>query len=614
LKFTDLTDEQQKFATTKDRHIIALASAGAGKTASLVHFIHDKIQLGVQPDEIISFSFTRKAANELKERVNNFFKKQNYNFKYISTIHSFCWNELIKPFYQDIGYTNIPTIVHDFPDEFMEKEYKDHGKKKERGPFNKSFMQTVSKDLQNEDFTKPQTVRLLQYLVQHNLVMFDLMIHLANFVLEEPESQIKVIKAIGPIKYVITDEAQDLNPAQYKFTKLLNSVFTTDEYDANLVKVGDFKQSIYGFRGSDPKIISTFTEEFDPSVEIMSYNFRSAPEIVELANNIADTIDLGNDKLNESKVSHAAKTDVEGDVYNIYDVEEFIDELKLFGQPLHETCILARTNQAIKQLAKILGKLEIPYYLHTEYDILKRAEVKLFMSMLSLVSHGYNKSIVIDLIKAVKGGIPMKIAAGINKCGSMKDIGNMFGGIKKIPELTRIYNDLERGKFHVAIPQIAKMLETPKKSSVQMEQSLQRFHRDLNEVKTREGLDSWMEALEEMLFEAQFLEEKSAHKVQLMTVHKAKGLQWKTVMFIYDFSLLEQVENDFYNIEEEKRVVYTAVTRPKENLVIWDLEQSMMSDLFYKGKLERMVENGLKRGMLNIEDFSKYNNEETSDV
>ena len=376
--------------------------------------------------------------------------------------------------------------------------------------------------------------------------------------------------------------------------------------ECRLVMVGDFKQSIYGFRGSSPELLNTFLGEFKPSVEVMTFNFRSAPEIVALANDIAKTIDLGTKELNASQLSHAAQTDLQGDVYNIYDVEEFIDELKLLENPLHETCILARTNQAIKQLAKTLGKLEIPYYLHTEYDILKRAEVKLFMNMLSLVSHGYNKSLVVDLISSIKGSIPIKVASSINKCSSMKDVGNMFSDIKKIPEMIKIYNDLEKGQFHLAISQIAKMLENPKKTAAQMEQSLQRFHRDLNEVKTREGLSSWMEALEEMLFEAQFLDEKSAHKVQLMTVHKAKGLQWTNVMFIYDFSLLEQVENDFYNIEEEKRVVYTAVTRPKQNLVIWDLPQSEMSELFYKGKLERIIENGLKRGLLDLEEFSKY--------
>ena len=608
MKNTGMTDEQIKFATTKNKHIIALASAGAGKTFSLVHFINDKIQDGVKPDEIISFSFTRKAANELKERVNKFFekdKKKKYEFPYISTIHSFCWNELIKPFYQDIGYTNIPTIIHEFPDEFMEQEFKTHGKKKEKTVFNKQFMNSISKDLQREDFKEPETVRLLQYLVGHNLVMFDLMIHLANFVLDDEDSRPKVIKALGTIKYVITDEAQDLNPAQYRFTKLLNQTFSTDTYTVNLVKVGDFKQSIYGFRGSDPRIINTFVEEFNPSVEIMSYNFRSAPEIVALANDIADTIDLGNDALNASKVSKAGSSIKEGDVYNIYDVEEFIEELKLIEKPLHDTCILARTNQAIKQLAKVLGKLQIPYYLHTEYDILKRAEVKLLMNMLSLVSHGYNKAIALELIKAIKGGIPMKIASAINKCSSMKDIERMFSDVKQIPEMSKIYHELEKGQFHFAIPKIAMMLETPKKTKDQIEHSLNRFYRDLNEVKTREGLSSWMEALEEMLFEAQFLEEKAQHKVQLMTVHKAKGLQWNNVIFIYDFSLLEQVENDFYNLEEEKRVVYTAVTRPKENLCIWDLEQSEMSELFYKGKLERMIENGIKRGLIDLDNFAK---------
>ena len=106
--------------------------------------------------------------------------------------------------------------------------------------------------------------------------------------------------------------------------------------------------------------------------------------------------------------------------------------------------------------------------------------------------------------------------------------------------------------------------------------------------------------------QAQFLEEKQQGKVQLMTVHKSKGLQWDNVLFIYDFSLLEQVENDFYDLEEEKRVVYTAVTRPTTNLVIWDLEQQMISSYFTKGSLLKMIENALKKGILDIEDFSKY--------
>jgi len=606
LKFTDLTDEQQKFALTKDKHIIALASAGAGKTHTIIFFINDKIKNGVKPHEIISFSFTRKAANELKDRVNKFFAKENYDFKYISTIHSFCWNELIKPFYKEVGYTKIPTITHEFPEDFMEKEFKTHGKKMEKGAFNKRFMKTVSKDLQNEDFSEPETIRLLQYLVEHNLVMFDFMIHLSNFVLETDEHKTKVALSIGRIKYVITDEAQDLNPAQYKFTKLLQTLFTTENSKTNLIKVGDFKQSIYGFRGSDPKIINQFTEEFNPSVEIMSYNFRSAPEIVDLANDIAETIDLGNDALNASKEAKHGSSIEEGEVYNIYDVEEFLDELKLIETPLHETCILARTNQAIKQLAKILGKLNIPYYLHTEYDILKRAEVKLLMSMLSIVSHGYNKSIMIDMIKAVKGGVPMKIASSINKCDNVAMVDRMFRDIKKIPELCSAYADLEKGQFNSAIPKIAKMMENPKKPAEAIKQSLERFYRDLNEVKTKEGLSSWMEALEELLFEAQFLEEKQAGKVQLMTVHKSKGLQWDSVIFIYDFSLLEQVENDFYDLEEEKRVVYTAVTRPKTNLCIWDLPNSDMSELFYKGKMERMVDNGIRKGFLDVDDFAKY--------
>lgn len=225
---SNMTDEQLKFAKTRNQHVIALASAGAGKTHSLIHFIHDKMSDGVKPEEIISFSFTRKAANELKERINKFFEKKNYNFKYISTIHSFCWNELIKIYFKEIGYTCIPTIVHDLPEEFMENEYKTHGKKKDKTTFTKGFLNTISKDFQKEDFDAPESVRLLQYLVQHNLVMFDLMIHLANFILEDVDCIENVKKTFNGVKYIITDEAQDLNPAQYRFIVRLRDV-TGDE-------------------------------------------------------------------------------------------------------------------------------------------------------------------------------------------------------------------------------------------------------------------------------------------------------------------------------------------------------------------------------------------------
>jgi len=597
-----LTQEQEEFATTRDTHILALASAGAGKTHTLIKFIQDKIEYGVKPKEIISFSFTRKAANELKERVENNFKGKDLDFKYISTIHSFCWNELIKKYHKEIGYSTIPTIIHELPEEFVDTEFKKVGKKKDRSQFNRELNKTISDDLQKEDFGEDETNRLLEYLIKNNLVMFDLMIHLANFLLEY-ESE-KIVESMPDIKYVITDEAQDLNPAQYKFTKLLQSNFENDT-GTYLVKVGDFKQSIYKFRGSDPKIINKFVEEFDPVVRIMSYNFRSAPEIVDLANEIAEQIDLGSEELNKSKFQKAHHTDLQGDIYYIDDVEDFIEELKLIEKPYEETCILARTNSVIKELAKILGRLEIPYYLHTDFDILKRSEVKYFMNLLSLYTHGYSKPIMLDLIKLAKGSIPLKVDSGITKCQSVSDIKKMFGDIKKIPEIVKSYQFIEKGDFHSAIQMIGSLLENKKKTRQQIIDSLNRFHADLKRVKNDENLDTWMEALEELLFEAQFLEQKTKGKVQLMTVHKAKGLQWDNVIFIYNFDILEAVEDDFYDIEEERRVVYTAVTRPKTTLSIWDIDRNDMTALFTRKNLMKMIEKGLARGHISKDDFPK---------
>ena len=601
----NLTEEQHKFATTKQKHLLVLAAAGAGKTGSVVHFIADKIASGSKPKNIISFSFTKKAANELKERVKNHFKKEQYDFQYIATIHSFCWNELIKPFHTELGYTDIPTIVHEYPDEFVEKEHKEHGKKKERMAYMKRFTNLVSVDLQEETFGEQETYRLISYLLEHNLIIFDLMVPLANLVILERREMVK--KAMGKIDYIITDEAQDLNRSQYKFTKILQELFTDDTHTTYLVKVGDFKQSIYGFRGSDPKIINTYIEEFNPNVEILSKNFRSAPEIVQFANEFAEEISMNSEDLDRSKISIATQNHLDGDVHEIEGVEDFLEEIRLFEKPLDQICILARTNTLIKSVAKVLAKLEIPYYLHTEFDILKRQEVKILMSMLSMTTKGYNRALAVDLIKNVKGGVPIKIAGNIGRCESMQMVGRMFGDIKKIPELVEVYSLLEHADFDKAFPKLARLLETTKKPAISIQQSLERFHKDLKEVKLRENLSTWIEALEELLFEAQFLEEKTQGKVQLMTVHKSKGLQWKSVIFLYDFSLLDDdSKTAFYDPEEEQRVVYTALTRPEQNLSFWNLSREDNSHYFTKGGLIAAIERGIKYGELDIADYSRY--------
>ena len=313
--------------------------------------------------------------------------------------------------------------------------------------------------------------------------------------------------------------------------------------------------------------------------------------------------------IDKSKISIATQHHLDGDVHEIKDVEDFLEELKNIEHPLEQTCILSRTNTLIKAMAKVLQKLEIPYYLHTEFDILKRQEVKILMSMLSMTTKGYNRALAIDLIKNIKGGVPIKIASNIGRCENMGMVGRMFGDIKKIPEMVEVYKLLEAAQFEDAFPKLAHLLATPKKPAISIQQSLERFHKDLREVKIRENLNTWMDALEELLFEAQFLEEKTQGKVQLMTVHKAKGLQWKSVIFLYDFDLLQESrKNDFYDPEEEQRVVYTALTRPEENLSYWDLDKDSNSKYFTKGGLIRAIERGIKYGELDLDEYSKYSN------
>jgi DNA helicase-2/ATP-dependent DNA helicase PcrA len=601
----NLTDEQQEFVNDRSGHILALASAGAGKTHSLVYFIEDKIKYGIKPNQIISFSFTKKAANELKERVQKQFKKQKLQFDYISTIHSFCWNEIIKPFYKDFGYNSVPNVITDYQEIILDELYSKMKTKEDRKTFVNRVKTNIREDLQKEDFERVETAYLLEILVKNNMIMFDFMIHFANFALEEfPE---KIREKMGDVKYILQDECQDSNKAQYRFLKLLQQTFKEPMLGMPyLVFVGDFKQSIYGFRGSDPKVIKSFYDEYNPKVHFLSYNFRSSPEIVEFANKFAENIDLGDDFLNQSKYQKYGGAVETGDVYKIFDVDEFLDELKLIEQPLHETCILARTNQTVKTLAKTLQLLQIPYYLHTEYDILKRIEVKFIMNLMNIVSSGYSKMLILETIKLAKGGIPLAISKYIDECHNMNDIKNKFNNIKKIDEIVRSYNYIRVGEFEKAIPIIADLFKNNTKTKENIEILLNRFLTDLKKIKMDNGYSTWMEALEDLLFEAQFLTKKQEGKVQLMTVHKAKGLQWNNVIFIYDMSILEAPEHNFYDIDEEFRVVYTAATRPKQNFVLWNVDNEMQRNLFMMEDLVKLVKRSIKKGVLDVNEFKKY--------
>ena len=605
-----LTEEQERFAKSSNNHMVALASAGSGKTHTIIHFIANKIIFDlIRPEQIISFSFTKKAANELKDRVNKFFKKEKYEFPFISTIHSFAWNVLIKKLYKRLGYSKIPNVSSEIPDVFSDyiiKKYKKAFKKSDASDEQKKkyIRKRITESLMNVDFDDIFLKEFAKYSVENNIITFDLMIGFAIILLMDEELYDEVKKAIGyDIKYIIVDESQDLNISQYTFIKLLHEIYP----ESYVVMVGDIKQSIYGFRGSEPKIINHFIKNFNPEIHFLSYNFRSAPEIVEYANEVCKMLDLGDEKLNENKFQKVVHEDKEGYIEEIYDFEDFLDVIKSIKKPYEETAILARSNMMLHTIAKIFDKLEIPYYLHSEYDLLKRKEVKMFLRLMNL-RENYNKVDILELVKLVKGSIPLKIQSNIDRVENIEIFYKMFKDIKLIKEIVELILLAEDMMFEKLFEKIADIIviKNKDKDREKIISYLKRLYNDISNIQQEYGYETWEEALEHLYFEYQFLSKKTKGKIQLLTIHKSKGLQWKNVILLIP-EFFEECSDEFDNYdecEEEKRVYYVGVTRAEENLYIWKLD-SMQKESFNNRSYANAIDKLLKYGKISKNEFPK---------
>jgi len=597
------TKEQKDFIRAKDNHILTLASAGSGKTFSIVNFIVDKLKNGVESNEIIAFSFTKKASNELKDRILKSVKKGE-ELRYISTIHSFCWNYFIIPYYKHIGYTSLPVITHQYPEDYIKKicEFNDIDTSNKEYKSTKKYlemMDKLSKDLNSRSFSLMETIFLDKFLKKKNIIMFDFMTHYANEILLEHKELVEDL--LKNIKYIIVDEAQDVNPSQYKFIELLHNVIKDFGGNVNIVKVGDIKQCIYAFRGSDPMLLKEFINDFNPSVYYLSSNFRSGDKIVDNANKfVSNYIDLKDKKLNKSLIQVAHNKG--GIVKKIEKNFDFLRAVLSCEKPLHNNCILTRSNKMAVNVAKVLKELKVPYYLHSEYEMLKRVEIKLLINFIK-ISNSFNMFLMKDIIKAIKKSIPSKLEKIIEE---LEDCNNIDFFIKKtlkykgIKEIYQLYNLFRLNDFDKAFNLIGELLKTKEKKKEYIIENLNIFLDELEKIKRENDLGTFNNTIDYLMFQMEENDKNYKDKIQIMTIHKAKGLEWDKVILIYseffydkifmnEYALSKLTDEELKMIEEEKRVWYTAITRPKNELILWiiDSKEWLFSQKYMKSTIEK---------------------------
>jgi DNA helicase-2/ATP-dependent DNA helicase PcrA len=551
--------------------MIILAGAGSGKTRVLTHKVLYLIEQGVNPENILMVTFTNKAANEMKERMKKFFfiKGQSaINYPTVSTFHSLC----AKMLRMEGEFIGIPKnfLIYDTQDQkdtikecfnllnISIKEYKPN-----------SVLANISQaknELINEmeypQYSRGhfQEVVSRVYLVYQRLLKENAAVDFDDLILKTVElfrkNPLVLEKYQNKFKYILVDEYQDTNHAQYQLTKMLSRRW------GNICVVGDFSQSIYSFRGADFLNLSKFKDDFPQTKTFsLSQNYRSTQRILDAAgaviskNNTHPVLQLwtenkkGDDvfiheSLNEQKEAEYIMKKIREIIYQNPDIK------------YSDFCVLYRTNAQSRSIEEVFIHNSLPYILIGGTRFYERKEVKDVLAYLKFFVNPNDKISLKRIEKLGKGRLE-KFNAFVNDFKieqeeKSKTINILDNVLKKTDYLTlydekdeedlaRLENIKELRSVALAFPELGAFLENVSL----VEQEYMPDH-----IKDENG-------------------KKDA--VNLMTMHAAKGLEFPVVfivgmeegLFPHSRSLSDKNE-----LEEERRLCYVGMTRAKEKLFL----------------------------------------------
>ena len=602
MNLENLNKEQQEAVLYNDGPLLILAGAGSGKTKVLTTKIAYLIEeLDVLPWEILAITFTNKAALEMKERVDKMIGQKAKDIQ-ISTFHSFGLR-ILRENYKKLDYDNN-FVIMDSDDSLtivkkilktLNYDPKIYNPKAIRNKISNCKNELLSpSDYEKyiaSDYEKVVSEVYYKYeekLKQNNAVDFDDLLLLP----------IKLFRKFPDVlqhyqeryKYILIDEYQDTNEAQYILSKMISAKYK------NICVVGDADQAIYGFRGANYKNILNFEKDYPNAKSIkLEQNYRSTKTILDAANCVIKN----NEKRKEKNLW---STKGEGDkitYYRAYDEKDEsyytameIKKLLDAGKDASDIAILYRTNAQSRVIEEELLKQNIPYRIVGGFSFYQRKEIKDLLAYLKLIYNPKDDVSFLRVINTPKRGIGLKSIEHLTAKADLENI-SLFEAIESGKELSfkELILSLQNIKEKVTLTElIDKVLDaTGMKKELESEKSIESEIRleNLEEFKSitkafeeRMGLVS----LEDFLYEVSLVNDKDEykdprHKVSLMTIHAVKGLEYDVVfvlgleegIFPHLNSLMSSSET-----EEERRLRYVAITRAKEKLYLLNARRRML--------------------------------------
>lgn len=628
--YETLNSVQQEAVYHTRGPVLILAGAGSGKTRVLTHRIAYLIdEEGVNPWNILAITFTNKAAGEMRERVDQIVGYGSENV-WVSTFHSTCVR-ILRRYIDKIGYDRNFTIYDSDDQKTVVKEVckklnidtKVHKERSLMSAISSAKDELVTPDelliRAGTDFAKnriAQVYREYQNILKNNNALdFD---DLIMKTVELLSTQADVLEYYqNRFKYIMVDEYQDTNTAQFKFISILASKYK------NLCVVGDDDQSIYKFRGANIYNILNFEKEYpDAKVIKLEQNYRSTKNILNAANRVIE-----NNSGRKEKSLWTSNEEGDKVAFEQYNTEheeaagivDDIDTLIRDGKARFSECaVLYRTNAQSRVLEEKFVLRGIPYRIIGGQNFYARKEIKDLLCYLKTIDNGRDDLAVRRIINVPKRGIG---AASLNKVDDFAVSRGIsfFEGLEAAEEIPGL------GKAAGKITGFVNMIQVlrAKLEYITLAQLLQEIIDETGYVKELEAEETEeatarIENIDELMNKiiayedeheepnlSEFLEEVSLvadidnldetnEKVVLMTLHSAKGLEFPYVYMtgmedgLFP-SYMSIVSDDSLAIEEERRLCYVGITRAMKHLTLTYAKSRMVHGSTQYNKVSRFV-------------------------
>ena len=601
-----LNDKQYEAVVNTEGPCLVIAGAGSGKTKVLTHKIAYLIgEKGAKPWDILAITFTNKAANEMKERIANLVGDDAKDI-WMGTFHSICVR-ILRRFIDRIGFDSS-FIIFDTSDQrtlvkacmrdlaIDDKLFNDRSVLSEISNAKNEMLEPAQYTARsNGDFRKEKIATVYELyqkrLKENNAIDFDDIINYTIKILMENPDILEYYA--NKFKYVLVDEYQDTNKAQFTLVTLLASKH------GNITVVGDNDQGIYSFRGADISNILNFERDF-PGTKIikLEQNYRCTGNILKAANSVI--------KNNEVKYKKELWTEnEEGNLPKVYQADNEYDEATYIVTEIEhlkreeyykysDFAILYRMNTQSRAIEDILRRENVPYKIVGGLKFYERKEIKDIIAYLRLIQNSADNLSLKRIINEPKRGIGKTSLDKVEAIAEQNET-SMYEVIKHADQygLNRVF--LNSREFVNAIEElkdkkdelvISELIKTTLKKTG--------YTKALEDENTIEA-ENRIENLEEFLtvaieFEeeyaenslSQFLEgitlssdidnvEETEDSVTLMTLHSAKGLEFPVVFLV---GMEEGIFPGYKSIseprelEEERRLCYVGITRAKEHLYL----------------------------------------------